>query len=31
LWAFWLAPLIGGSLAGVVYNLLWEDKEDSTP
>jgi aquaporin Z len=25
LWVFWLAPLIGGSLAGVVYPLLAED------
>jgi aquaporin Z len=30
LWVFWVAPLIGGSLAGVVYNALWEEKETAS-
>jgi len=26
LWLFWLAPIIGGALAGVAYHALFEDK-----
>jgi len=25
LWLFWLAPLVGGAVAGLVYNALFED------
>lgn len=24
LWAFWLAPLIGAALGGIIYKLLWD-------
>jgi aquaporin Z len=26
LWLFWVAPIVGGALAGVVYNMLFEEK-----
>lgn len=29
LWLFWVAPLLGGALAGVVYPLLASDKPES--
>lgn len=29
LWAFWLAPLVGGALGGVVYGALSDDVEES--
>src|SRR5271165_4865406 len=27
LWLFWLAPIIGGAIAGLVYNLLFEENK----
>jgi aquaporin Z len=30
LWLFWLAPLIGGILAGIAYRLLFERVEEQT-
>jgi aquaporin Z len=27
LWAFWLAPLVGGAVAGVLYPLLFGKAE----
>src|SRR5271167_485109 len=27
LWLFWLAPIIGGAIAGLVYNGLFEDRK----
>jgi aquaporin Z len=26
LWLFWVAPIVGGALAGGVYNMLFEEK-----
>jgi aquaporin Z len=26
LWLFWLAPIVGGAIAGVVYSTLLEEK-----
>ena len=28
LWLFWLAPLVGALIAGVVYPAIWGDKKD---
>ncbi|SFA92995.1 aquaporin Z [Collimonas sp. OK607] len=28
LWLFWLAPLVGAVIAGVVYPAIWGEKED---
>jgi aquaporin Z len=27
LWLFWLAPIIGGAIAGLVYNTVFEDSK----
>jgi len=27
LWLFWVAPIIGGAIAGLVYNALFEDRK----
>lgn len=27
LWLFWIAPIVGGALAGVVYNVLFAEQE----
>ena len=27
LWLFWVAPLLGGAIAGVVYNTLFEERK----
>jgi aquaporin Z len=30
LWMFWVAPIVGAALAGLVYSNLFEDAEDKT-
>jgi hypothetical protein len=30
LWLFWLAPLIGGALGGVIYLALFGDAREAT-
>jgi aquaporin Z len=27
LWLFWLAPIVGGAIAGLVYNGLFEERK----
>lgn len=29
LWLFWVAPLIGGVLGGVIYRWLGDDREEA--
>src|ERR1700733_1101043 len=31
LWVFWLAPLVGGAIAGIAYPLLFGRAEEKTP
>ncbi len=28
LWLFWLAPIVGGALGGIIYNLIAEEKPE---
>ena len=30
LWVFWLAPLVGGLIGGLIYPLLFESRKSAT-